>query len=188
MVKKTTAQFLRPLLNFLGSKNGVRTAMLAAGSTLLLGATFLMLSAYFAGEERARTRAVAEATKGAVVTETGEDLTVTAEHLMLLKRRVSRHLDGAAPFRLIEEHLDPEVSFANVAVDYERPSVEFSLHAPNAGSIARQAASFEDDERITSVLVSPLERDRETNRYEGTMTITLDPEILLAFPNFNQGS
>lgn len=188
MVKKATVQFFGPLLNFLGSKNGVRAAMLAAGSALLLGATFLMLSAYFAGEERDRARAVAEAAKGAVVTETGEDLAVTAEHLTELKSRLGQHLDGAAPFRLIEEHLDPEVGFANVAVDYETPSVEFSLHAPNAGSIARQAASFEDDERITSVLVSPLERDRETNRYEGTMTITLNPEILLAFPNFNQSS
>ena len=183
MIKKKTTTALTAMTRWLRSRNGVRAAMLAAGSSILLGATFLMLSAYFSGEERAVRRTLAEAGL-TVAEEAAVELEERKAHLALLQKRLATHQDGAAPFRLIEEHLDAEVGFSNIEVHYADLHITFAVHGPNAGSIARQAAAFENDSRITSVLVSPLGRDRETGRYEGTMTLRIDPEILLAFPHF----
>jgi len=184
MMAKTTKSILAVLLRGLGTQRSVRIAMIAAAAIMALGVVFVLLNVYFVTEERSVARAQANAVES-VRLEASGNLLETANHLEQLRRRLAGHTDGAAPFRLIEEHLDPEVGFSSMTIDYRVPNVQFSVHAPNVGSIARQVAAFENDKRIFEVHVSPLSRNAQSSRYEATMTITLDPIVLLAFPKLS---
>lgn len=180
----TVNRFFDGVRRILGQRKSVVAATAAVTTVSLLAATMALVGAYYVGLERELSGAINEREASRVHAGVAA-LNETAEHLYLLQERLEAHRDGTAPLRLLEEHLDPEVGYSHISVDYAIAQVELSLHAPNAGSIARLQVAFEDDPSVLAVSLSPLRRNRESTRYEAEMIITLDEVILLAFPNLN---
>jgi len=184
-MRKQNFSSLEPLFVRLATR---RAVVVAWAIPVILGAFGILFYAYsitVTEDEGALQRRIAEVEQARVF-DIENELTGAVERTERIGDLLALHRDGAAPLRLLEEHLQPEIAVSNITIDYELPVMTVSVQAPNAGAIARQASAFEDDSRIVSVDVMQISRVGDVSAYRGDIVIRLDAAVLSAFPKFTQ--
>lgn len=172
-------------MRVLASSRGLRASVLLLVGTFISGFGLLILAS------RAEFHAVVAERSIAIVQEGRMKEVETAvlemsSRVDAVARLLREHRDGAAPLRLLEEHLQPEIGISTVSIDYMVPLLTVSVHAPNAGVIARQASALESDPRILAVDLGRLDRDLASGRYETELSVRFDPALLIAFPKLSE--